>query len=111
MTVLSLFDVAVLTSHSETSAYAVSEPMSLGRPVVATAVGGVPELVEDGVDGQLCPPGDSLALAQAVRALLEDPDRARGMGEKAARKVREDLSLAHMADRLEAVYRREAAAR
>ena len=105
MALVSIFDVCLLTSNSETSAYGVSEPMAMGRPVVATAVGGVPELIDHGVDGWLCPPGDVAALADAACALLADPAAAARMGERAARKVREHLSLDRMVDRVEAVYR------
>jgi glycosyltransferase involved in cell wall biosynthesis len=105
MALLPLFDVCMLTSNSETSAYGVSEPMAVGRPVVATAVGGVTELVEDRVDGWLCPPGDAAALADGVCALLADPAAAERMGQRAARTVRERLSLRGQVERLEEVYR------
>jgi len=105
MSLLPLFDVCMLTSNSETSAYGVSEPMAVGRPVVATAVGGVAEMIDDRVDGWLCPPGDADALAEGVCALLRDPQEAGRMGERAARKVRERLSLEGQVERLEEVYR------
>lgn len=105
MTLLSIFDLCLLTSNSETSAYGVSEPMAMGLPVVATAVGGVPELIDHGVDGWLCPPRDAAALADAVCMLLADPARAARMGERAAIKVRERLSLDRMVGQLEDVYR------
>jgi glycosyltransferase involved in cell wall biosynthesis len=105
MTLLSVFDLCVLSSNSETSAYGVSEPMAMGRPVVATAVGGVPELIDHGIDGWLCPPRDAAALADAACALLADPAAAARMGERAARKVRDRLSLDRMVDRVEEVYR------
>ena len=105
MTLLPIFDLCVLSSNSETSAYGVSEPMAMGRPVVATAVGGVPELIDHGIDGWLCPPRDVVALADGVCALLADPAAAAAMGERAARKVRERLSLDRMADQVEEVYR------
>jgi glycosyltransferase involved in cell wall biosynthesis len=106
MRLLTVFDVCLLTSNSETSAYGVSEPMAMGRPVVATAVGGVPELIDHRIDGWLCPPGDAVALAEGVCALLADPSEAARMGERAAGKVRERLSLERMVGRLEEVYRR-----
>jgi glycosyltransferase involved in cell wall biosynthesis len=109
MRLLPAFDLCMLTSNSETSAYGVSEPMAVGRPVVATAVGGVVELIEDRVDGWLCPAGDPEALAAAVGALLADPGTAARMGERAARKVRERLSLSGQVERLEEVYREVAA--
>jgi len=102
---LAILDLCVLTSNSETSAYGVSEPMSVGRPVVATAVGGVPELIDHGIDGWLCPPRDASALADGVCALLADPVAASRMGERARRKVKDRLSLDRMADQLEEVYR------
>ena len=105
MTLLSILDLCVLSSNSETSAYGVSEPMAMGRPVVATAVGGVPELIDHGIDGWLCPPGDAAALADAVCTLLADPAAAARLGERAARKVRERLSLGGMMDQVEEVYR------
>jgi len=105
MALLPAFDVCMLTSNSETSAYGVSEPMAVGRPVVATAVGGVTELIDDRVDGWLCPPGDAVALADGVCALLGDPGEAARMGEQAARKVRQRLSLQGQVERLEEVYR------
>ena len=79
--------------------------MAVGRPVVATAVGGVTELIDDRVDGWLCAPGDASALADGVCALLDDPEEAARMGRCAARKVRERLSLAGQVERLEEVYR------
>jgi glycosyltransferase involved in cell wall biosynthesis len=105
MRLLPLFDLCMLTSNSETSAYGVSEPMAAGRPVVATAVGGVTELIDDRVDGWLCPAGDARALADAVCALLGDPGEAARMGQRAARKVRERLSLEAQVQRTEEVYR------
>lgn len=105
MRLLPSFDLCMLTSNSETSAYGVSEPMAAGRPVVATAVGGVTELIEDRVDGWLCPAGDAAALADGVCALLADKGAAARMGERAAAKVRERLSLQGQVERLEEVYR------
>jgi glycosyltransferase involved in cell wall biosynthesis len=69
----------------------ILEAMSLGRPVVATSVGGTPELVEDGVTGVLVPRADPAALARAVTSLLRDPQRRGRMGEAAARRVARDF--------------------
>jgi mannosyltransferase len=69
-------------------------------------VGGVAELIDDRVDGWLCPAGDAGALAEGVCALLGDPAEAARMGERAAAKVRERLSLEGQVQRLEDVYRR-----
>lgn len=84
--------LVVLPSRSEGLPIAPMEAMALGRPVVATAVGGTPEVVENGVTGILVPPGDVTALAGAMLALVGDPDRARVLGEAGERRVRERFS-------------------
>lgn len=66
-------DVAVLSSAHENLPLAVVEYMEAGTPIIATAVGGVPELIEDGVHGLLVPPGDAQAMARAIAAVLGDP--------------------------------------
>jgi glycosyltransferase involved in cell wall biosynthesis len=68
--------VAVLSSRSEGLSNSVLEYMAAGRPVVATAVGGNPRLIEDGVTGLLVPPEDPAALAHAVARLLREPELA-----------------------------------
>jgi glycosyltransferase involved in cell wall biosynthesis len=67
---------------------AVLEAAALGVPVVASAVGGIPELVEDGVTGLLVPPGDVAALAEALTRLVSDPDEAARLGRAAWSRVR-----------------------
>ena len=66
------FDVAVLPSYREAQGLTILEAMALSRPVVASAVGGIPEMVEDGVTGLLVPPHDPPALAAAIVRLLQD---------------------------------------
>ena len=80
--VLKLMDVLVLSSLSEGSPNVLLEGMAAGVPIVATGVGGVPELVEDGVSGLLVDPGDAPGLSNAVLRLLNDAGRAREMGER-----------------------------
>ncbi|MBA3787777.1 MAG: glycosyltransferase family 4 protein [Actinobacteria bacterium] len=75
--VLELFraaDASVLSSAWENFPHTLVEALAVGTPVVATAVGGVPEIVRDGENGLLVPPGDPLALAAALRRYLEDPE-------------------------------------
>lgn len=75
--VLRLFgaaDASVLSSAWENFPHTVVEALAVGCPVIATAVGGVPEVVRDGVNGLLVPPGDPVALAAAISRLLSDPE-------------------------------------
>ncbi|OGR49824.1 MAG: hypothetical protein A2X37_11565 [Elusimicrobia bacterium GWA2_66_18] len=71
------------STGSEAVSRAALEWMAAGRPLVATRVGCLPDLVEDGVTGLLAPPGDAAALASAVKSLLDDPARAEAMGARA----------------------------
>ncbi|MGZ8412834.1 MAG: glycosyltransferase [Gemmatirosa sp.] len=75
-----LFDVSVLCSKHEGFPNTVIEAMAAARPVVATAVGGVPDAVVDGETGLLVPPGDAAALAEGMTCLLRDGSRSRRMG-------------------------------
>jgi glycosyltransferase involved in cell wall biosynthesis len=72
--------VTVLSSRQETSPAVLMEAMAARRPVVATAVGGVAEIVADGVSGYVTPPGDAVTLAERVQRLLLDPAAAAVMG-------------------------------
>jgi len=72
-------DLVVLPSVAEAFGLALTEALYIGTPVVATRVGGIPEIVDDGVDGVLVPPGDSAALADAIADLLNDPARLKKM--------------------------------
>ncbi len=75
-----------------------------GKPVVATTVGGLPELVEDGATGYLVPPRDERALADAIVRILTDPARQREMGARARRKAETELSPAAIAAQTVKVY-------
>jgi glycosyltransferase involved in cell wall biosynthesis len=79
-----------------------------GKPVVVTAVGGLPETVEDGVTGVIVPPRDEHALADAVVRLLADPARAREMGAAGRRKLEREWSPPVVAEQTLAVYERVA---
>ena len=104
-------EIVVLPSRSEGLPFALLEAMALGKPVVATTVGGCPEVVEHGRTGLLTPPGDPPALADAILRLLECPGEARAMGEAGAARVRADFTLTRMVRELEAIYAAALAAR
>jgi glycosyltransferase involved in cell wall biosynthesis len=101
---LAAFDVAVLSSDFEGSPLSVMEYMAAAKPVVATRVGGVPDLVEDGVTGLLVERRDPEALAGAVATLLADPERARAMGKAGRERQRREFTIAATARRVEELY-------
>jgi glycosyltransferase involved in cell wall biosynthesis len=86
-------DLAVLSSYTEGLPVFILEACAAGVPVIASAVGGVPEVVEDGVNGYLVPPGRPDLLAQGIVAALSDEDRRRAMGENGRKRVRENFTL------------------
>jgi len=100
-------DVLVLPSvFPEGSPVAVLEAMAMEVPVVATSVGGVPELVRDGETGLLVPPGDVAALAAAVVRLLSDRAGAVAMARRARQRILERHTVTSMVDRLERSFMR-----
>ena len=87
--ITALLDVAVLPSVGcDASSASIKEAMAMGRPVVATDVGGAREILEDGVTGLIVPPADPAALSSAILALLAVRQRARAMGQRAREIVR-----------------------
>lgn len=86
------------------------EAMASGRPVVSTSISGIPELVDDGVNGLLVPPGDAFALARAIRTLLDDPRRAREMGTRGRQKVCAEFALRDCVGQLLTLLDRESGA-
>ncbi len=97
-------DLFVHPSWAESFPYVLLEAMALGRPIVASDVGGVGEAIADGVEGVLIAPRDAGALSAALCELLDDPARARRMGELAGERARGEFTLEGMIDRLSAVY-------
>lgn len=87
------------------------EAMNHRVPVVASRIGGIPDIVEDGVSGLLVPPGDSAALAAALERLARDPELAARLGEAGYRRLRERFSWRAIVARWDAVYRAAAAVR
>jgi N-acetyl-alpha-D-glucosaminyl L-malate synthase BshA len=103
---LAAADVFLLPSETESFGLAALEALSCGVPVVASDVGGVPEVVDDGETGLLAPVGDVPAMAAAVLSLLRDPARRRAFGARARARTLERFRLEPAIDRYEAVYRR-----
>jgi glycosyltransferase involved in cell wall biosynthesis len=97
-------DVVVHPSRLEGLPMALLEAMAAARPVVASRVGGIPEAVDDGVTGRLVPPGDPVALADAVGALLRDPDAADALGRAGRRRAEAEFSVERMVERYRALY-------
>ncbi len=85
-------DLLVNPSLSDAFPLTLGEAMACGTPVVATRIGGMPEILEDDVNGLLVGPGDVPRLAAAIESLLLDPDRRRAMGHAALRRVQERFS-------------------
>jgi glycosyltransferase involved in cell wall biosynthesis len=102
-------DVFVLSSREEGIPNALLEAMAAGRASVATAVGGTPEVLEDGVTGWLVPPANPAALAAALEQTLAQPDEARRRGAAARRATEERMSIDAMVRRHEEFYRRSVA--
>ncbi len=86
-------DVFVMPSSSEGTPIALLEAAALGRPIVATRVGGIPEMISDGDHARLVPPDDPAALAGAIREVLVDPLRSALMGRRAQRHVAREFGL------------------
>jgi glycosyltransferase involved in cell wall biosynthesis len=97
-------DLLVLPSRMESFGLVLVEAMACGLPVVATRVGGIPEVVEDGVTGLLVPPNDPEALAEGINSLLEDPDRMKAMGARGRERAKEHFTWDTVAKRLVSLY-------
>jgi glycosyltransferase involved in cell wall biosynthesis len=98
------FDVSVQASDTEGIPNAVLEAMAMEAPVVATRVGGTPELITDGVHGLLVPPGDVDALAAAIERTLADPTGASSRVAAARARVERELSFKSRMRAVESVY-------
>jgi glycosyltransferase involved in cell wall biosynthesis len=101
---MAAFDIFVLSSLWEGLPRVLPQAMATGLPVVATAIDGNTEIVQDGVNGLLTPPGEPDALARAVLRLLENPTMARQMGQAGCDGV-DEFSAARMVEQIAQLYR------
>lgn len=101
---LSALDAVVMPSRWEGSPLALVEAMALARPIVATAVGGVPDMITDGEHGLLVAPEDPAALADGIRRILGDPELAARLGSAAQQRQRRELSIEATVGRFERLY-------
>jgi glycosyltransferase involved in cell wall biosynthesis len=97
---IAAMDFCVLSTHREGFPLSIVESMALGKPVIATAVGGIPEIVKPGVTGYLHQHGNSKELADRILCLIEDPARTSEMGNAARELVRRDYSRAQYVDEI-----------
>jgi glycosyltransferase involved in cell wall biosynthesis len=99
--ILASLDVLVLPSYAhEGIPQIILQAQSMARPVVATTIGGIPEVVEDNVTGLLIPPRDADALAEKIGAVLDDPALAKRLGQAARLHIEKSYSLDAMGERL-----------
>ncbi len=99
-------DIFVYPSYSEGMPMAVIEAMASGLPIVASTAGGLPDLVQDGVNGLLVEPGQPDQLAAALHSLAGDPTLRRSLGEQSARLAAEHFDIEQHIDRLVTIYTR-----
>ncbi|MFH1655378.1 MAG: glycosyltransferase family 4 protein [Candidatus Omnitrophota bacterium] len=103
--VLAVMDVFVMSSLQEGLGLSIMEAQAMGLAVIATFVGGIPELIEDNKTGILIPPQDPEIIAKAIISLLENKQRAKQLGENAKRSIRDNFSLDKMSNETEKLYR------
>jgi len=103
--VLAGLDVLVVPSLSEASSLIAMEALALGVPVIASDVGGLPEVVTHGENGLLVPPGDVEAIASAVTRVVSDREWARALGDAGARRVEERFTVEQMVRGYLGLYR------
>lgn len=104
--IISGWDVFVLSSRYEGLPYALLEAMAYAKPIVATRVPGIEELITDGETGLIVPPGNPEALATAIARMLDAPQLAARMGAAARKRTRERYSLNEQLEKLTALYER-----
>lgn len=103
--VMAALDIGVVTSiGSEANCRVVLELMASGKPVVATQVGIIPEVIDNGVNGLLVPPRSSEALAEAIGFLLKNPEKTRSLGLEARKTAERRFNIHRFVEETETVY-------
>jgi glycosyltransferase involved in cell wall biosynthesis len=100
------FDLFAMSSVTEGLGTSLLDAMACARPIVATTAGGIPEIVEDGVNGLLVPPRDHAALADAIVRVLKDPARRQQMGDAGFARVSDRFTVDRMVEQTAEVYAR-----
>ena len=101
--ILTLIDILVLPSLNEGMGRVLVEAMAAGKPIVASNVGGIPDLVKHNINGLLVPPGDEKALASGIKQLITDPKKSRLMGRR-GRQLCHQFSIETMVDKIHKLY-------
>ena len=103
--IIQAFDIAVLSSYaSEGIPQFLLQAMAAGKPLIGTRVGGIPEVIEDGVNGLLVPPRECDPMRKALTLLLDDPEKRRLMGQAGYERAATEHTASVMLDRMETVY-------
>jgi glycosyltransferase involved in cell wall biosynthesis len=103
--IIATFDVAVLPSFFEGMGRVLLEAMAMGKPVVASSVGGIPDLVHHGKNGLLVTPGSVSELKSALLTLIRNKALAKEMGKEGRKRISEEFSAGRMAQSIEKLYR------
>ena len=101
--IMPIFDIFVLPSLNEGMGRVLVEAMAAGKPIVASNVGGIPDLVEHDHNGLLVPPGDEKALATSIKQLINNPEKAKLMGQH-GRELCHQFSVEAMVEKIDNLY-------
>ncbi|MFB3904125.1 MAG: glycosyltransferase family 4 protein [Acidobacteriota bacterium] len=104
--IIAALDIVLMPAEDEPFARAVLEGMCMGKPVIGTTSGGVPEVIEDGQSGLLVPPRDPRRIAEAIRSLVADPTAARRLGRNGQQRAINHFSVEAHLERVEQAYKR-----
>jgi len=102
--IMRIFDLFVLPSLNEGLSLALLEAMSMGKPVIASHVGGIPEVIKSGLNGFLVPPKNPEALAERILELLRNEKMGKQMGQNGMQNVRDKFNIQQSVRRIEQVY-------